>query len=337
VAVTLSDVARKSGVSVGTVSRVLNGKMVSPIPADTIARIRRAAEDLHYRPNPLARALVTGKSQTLGLFSRELTDPHFLQMLEAVESKARELGYHLIVSSSLEGVSRKGRVDGTIVLGEPHCFAEESIPGRQPAIYVFHSEAIEQDMVAWSDEEGMCLATTHLLEQGHKHVIALFCYGEEKATVSYPKVQGFRRALANSNATVRECWEAPCPNQYSQSQQYENGYRNIRRLLAEGVYFTGIVARNDFIALGALCALREAGVNVPQDVSVVGYTDSIQAACADPPLTSVRTPIAPAGEIAVEQLVRRLDGLRYDFSGVLLPTSLSVRQSTAPAPQRTAL
>lgn len=335
-AVTLSDVARKSGVSVGTVSRVLNDKMISPIPADTIARIRRAAADLHYSPNPLARALITGKTHTLGLFSRELTDPHFSQMLDAVESKARTLGYHLIVSSSLEGVSQQGRVDGTIVLGEPHQFAGKSLSDRQPAIYVFHAETVERSMVAWSDAEGMFLATTHLLEQGHRHIVALFCYGEEIATLSHPKVQGFRRAIQASDATAYECWEAPCPNQYNQSQQYENGYRNIRRLLADGLSFSGIVARNDFIALGALSALREAGVRVPQDVSVVGYTDSIQAACADPPLTSVRTPIAYAGEMAVEELVHRLDEPSYDFPGALLPTTLSIRQSTAPAPPQAA-
>lgn len=333
-AVTLSDVARKSGVSVGTVSRVLNGKMVSPIPADTIARIRRAAADLNYSPNPLARALITGKTQTLGLFSRELTDPHFSQMLEAVESKARRLRYHLIVSSSLEGVSRKGRVDGTIVLGEPGQFTDESSPDRQPAIFVYHAASVEPGLVAWSDEEGMFLATTHLLEQGHRHIVALFCYGEEMATVFHPKVQGVRRALVGSDATAYECWEAPCPNQLNQAQQYENGYQNTRRLLAEGVPFTGIIARNDFIALGALSALRGVGMQVPADVSVVGYTDSVQAACADPPLTSIRTPIATAGELAVEELVRHLDEPEYTFPGALLPTSLSIRQSTAPASPR---
>lgn len=332
-AVTLSDVARRSGVSVGTVSRVLNGKMISPIPDETVARIRRAAADLQYRPNPLARALVTGKTQTLGLFSQELTDPHFSQMLDAVETKARALNFHLIVSSSLEGVSLKGRVDGTIVLGEPHRFVGEGHPDRQPAIYVYHAEVSEKGMVAWSDAEGMFLATAHLLGLEHRHLVALFCYGEEMKATPPPKVHGFRRAVENSGAVVYELWESETPNPYSQSLQYENGYRSIQRLLADKVLFTGIVARNDFLALGALRALREAGVGVPRDVSIVGYTDSIQAACADPPLTSVRTPIAAAGEMAVEELVRRVEEPEYDFAGVLLPTSLCIRHSTAPVRQ----
>src|SRR4029453_1954665 len=132
-AVTLSDVARQSGVSVATVSRVLNNKMNPPLPQATNPRILRAAEELDYRPNPLARALATGRTHTMGLFSQELTDPHFAQMLEAVEAKARSLGYHLIVSSSLEGVTPAGRVDGTIILGRPERVRLTDATHRHPA------------------------------------------------------------------------------------------------------------------------------------------------------------------------------------------------------------
>jgi LacI family transcriptional regulator len=251
-------------------------------------------------------------------------------MLEAVEAKARSLGYHLIVSSSLEGVTPAGRVDGTIILGSPENVPLTAPANRQPAVYVFNADGARAGLVAWSDEEGMFLATTHLLDLGHRHMAALLCYGEEKAP-PHPKVRGFRRAIRESGATAWECWDAPRSDvPLSQGEQYDAGCRAVQRLLGEGARFTAIVARNDFLALGALRALREAGLQVPHDVSLVGYTDSIQALCSDPPLTSVRTPIAAAGEIAVEQLarlIRQPDGI---FAGALLPTTLSIRQSSAP-------
>jgi DNA-binding LacI/PurR family transcriptional regulator len=100
--------------------------------------------------------------------------------------------------------------------------------------------------------------------------------------------------------------------------------------LRSGQPFTALVARNDFLALGALRALREAGRRVPEDVSVIGYTDSIHALCSDPALTSVRTPIAEAGEIAVERLLRAIEEGESSFEGTILPTSLTVRESCAP-------
>jgi len=326
VATTLADVARRSGVSVATVSRVLNNKMVMPIPAATVERIRRAAEELEYRPNLVARALAMGKTHVLGLFSEEMTDPHFAQMLEAVEAKAREAGYHLIVSSTLDGISRQGRVDGIVILGPPDSPRFAALSERLPTVYVYGATEPHPNLVAWSDEEGMYRATRHLLDLGHRRIVALLCYGE--ATMpALPKASGFRRAIREAHAESIECWEGYKPDRIADGNQFENGYRAVRRLLREEQKFTAIVARNDFLALGALRALREAGRSVPRDISVVGYTDSIHALCADPPLTSVRTPIAEAGEIAVRRLVCSIEARGEDVTGIMLPTSLTLRES----------
>jgi len=327
VAVTLADVAKRSGVSVATASRVLNNKMVMPIPPATVERIRRAARELEYRPNAIARALATGKTHTLGLYSQEMTDPHFAQMLEAVEAKARALGFHLIVSSTLDEVSRRGRVDGLLTLGSPTDARFAGLTDRLATVFVYHSSVPQPNLVAWSDEDGMYLATKHLLELGHRQIVGLLCYGER---FPYAKAEGFRKALAEADTHGIECWEAFHADQLKQGNQFENGYLATQQLLQSGETFTAIVARNDFLALGALRALRAAGIAVPEQVSVVGYTDSVYALCADPPLTSVRTPIAEAGEIAVERLVRSIEGEEASFPGIMLPTSLTLRQSCAP-------
>lgn len=345
---TLLDVAKRSGVSTATVSRVLNNKMVMPIPRETVERIKKAAAELEYRPNLQARALATGKTHTLGVYSTEMTDPHFALMLEAMELKAVSLGYHLIVSSTRDVVMQKGRVDGSVVLGAPDN-PEFTVPSRQvPTAFVYNAAQLRPNLVGWSDAEGMQLAVNHLVGLGHRQFVALFCYGEEKRSprlnatettpavycaravlAQHPKVSGFRKAVFEANVEATECWEAVHPDHIAHGYQVENGYLAVKRLIQQGTRFTAIVARNDFLALGALRALREANRAVPEEVSVIGYTDSIQALCADPLLTSVRTPIAEAGELAVETLIRAIAEGIASFHGTILPMSLTIRQSCA--------
>lgn len=330
-AVTLSDVAARAGVSIATVSRVLNNKMAMPIPEATIRKIRAAAEELEYRPNRLARALATGRTNTLGLFSQELTDPHFAQMLEAAESRAASLGYQLIVSTSLASLTDDGRTDGTILLAHP-----SEVKGRfsetRPFVYVDQCVDPIPDVIGWDDSEGASLAVDHLVQLGHRSIAAIWCYGRRPQTSLPPKVQGFRDAVRFADVDSFECWDGSGAAGYHFSDQFQEGYRAVWKLLDKGVAFTAIVARNDFIATGALRALREAGLRVPQDVSVVGYTDSIQAVCADPGITSVRTPIAEAGERAVERLARAVEFPGETFDGTVLKTELVPRDSTGPAP-----
>jgi LacI family transcriptional regulator len=330
---TLRDVAKRSCVSTGTVSRVLNNKMVMPISPETVERIKQAARDLQYSPNAMARALATGRTHTLGLFSIEMTDPHFAQMLEAVEAKASAMGYQVIVSGTLDPISRRERVDGLLALASPTDPQFEGISERLSSIFVYNQSESHSNLVAWSDEEGMGLAVKHLADLGHRYIVGLFCSGAGGET-PHPKVLGFRSALENTGIQSVECFDMVKPNQRKDGAQCENGYRATQKLIQEGVPFTAIVARNDFLALGALRALKEAGLSVPQNVSVVGYTDSIHAVCADPPLTSVRTPIAEAGEIAVERLIRSIEDRESTFEGTMLPTTLEVRQSSAPCSGR---
>lgn len=325
----LADVARRAGVSTATASRVLNGKMVMPIPAATVERIRHAAQELDYRPNAHARALLSGRSYALGLYSREMTDPHFGQMLEAADAEARRLGYHLVVSSVLESICGEGRTDGVIFVGSPGEPRFERAPRRVPAVYVGGAVRPGPNMIAWSDAEGMHAAARHLIDLGHRRIAGLFCYGGEPAE-PVPKLDGFRRAVESAGVTWRAYWHGVDPYEVRETNQFENGYVAARQLLSDWSECTAIVARNDFIALGALRAFREAGRRVPDDVSVVGYTDSVLATCADPPLTSVRTPFARAGTMAVELLARAAQAGAMRFDGVLLPTSLTVRGSCAP-------
>src|SRR5579859_7043557 len=145
--VRLTEVAQRSGVSTATVSRVLNNKMHMPLPLTTIERIKKAAAELGYRPNVVARALATGKTDTIGLYSTEMTDTHFAQMLEAMEVKAASLGYHLIVSSALDVVSHRSRVDGSVVLGAPDNPEFAGLSRHVPTVFVYNAPELRSNLV----------------------------------------------------------------------------------------------------------------------------------------------------------------------------------------------
>lgn len=321
-AATLADVARRAGVSTATASRVLNNKMVMPISEATIRRIKQAAEELEYRPNAVARALVQRRTYTIGLFSREMTDPHFAQMLECVEIKARSMGYHLVVSGELEGIIGHGRVDGVIVLANPKDPLARRMGRDTRAVYVWSAHEEMSNCVSWNDEEGSYKAGRYLVELGHKRIAALF--GDYDKAIRYGKVEGFRRAMHEGGVYWQEY---RCPQI---TDMIDAGYHLGKRLLEDQAGITAIFARNDFLAVGAMKALQEHGVVIPDDVSIVGYTDTILARSTSPELTSVRTPIGQAGALAVERLVEVMEKGVIHFPGIMLPTSLTIRQSCSP-------
>ncbi|HZP80586.1 MAG TPA: LacI family DNA-binding transcriptional regulator [Chthonomonadaceae bacterium] len=322
---TIVDVAKRARVSPGTASRVLNNKMVMPISPLTVARIRQAAEELGYRPNALARALALRKTHTLGLCYDVMTDPHFARMLEAVEAKARALGYRLLVSSEPESLVHQGVVDGLLIVGLPESYAANAFPAGKAVAFISPAQEPAPRCVVWSDFEGVSMATRYLLRLGHRQIAALL--GEENATRSFAdKRAGFRHAMAESGAAGYEYAGA------LHSDRIENGYLLTRRLLSEHPDITALFARNDYLALGAMEALREAGLNIPEQVSVVGYNDTLLARCASPHLTSVRTPFAEAGVLALERLVEAIECGVAEFPGALLPVTLTERDSCAPPP-----
>jgi LacI family transcriptional regulator len=328
---TLADIARRAEVSPGTVSRVLNNRMNMPISQPTIERIRRAAEELGYRPNSLARALATGKTQTVGLYYRGTTETMFLRILEAVETKARERGYHLIVSSDRESFADGSRIDGLIHISARDTSPTSSPLGGKPVMYVTPSgENLDRDAntVTWSEFAAAHLAVQHLTALGHRHIGAIWGYYSDREPRS-PRVLGFRAALAEAGATGAEEFEEAHPDPIRQ------GFLQMRRLLArsDAERITAVFARNDYMAMGALQVLHEAKIAVPTRMSLLHYGDSVLSRVAWPPLTSVSHPNAEASVLALEQLIAMIEDGRESFPTVVLPVTLRERGSCAAPPR----
>ncbi len=329
--VTIYDIAKSVNLSAATVSRVLNKRTDARIPEVTRLRVIEAAREMGYRPNLVARALTTGRTFNIGVFAcsmQEMTGPHFARMLEVVEPKAHSLGYRVVVSSELESLVEGRQVDGIILLSAPSDPRFGSMLRGKTCVFVRNLIRDFPNCISWNDIEGMQKAVGYLLGLGHKKIVGLFGDIVPEPHTQYPKVIGFRQAIEEAGEELLECWGTRSPD------QFENGYRLMKDLLDGTDDITAVVARNDYLAIGAIRAIRDAGLSVPDDVSVIGYNDTILTQCSYPLLTSVHTPIAEAGEIAVDRLATAISHGVEEFAGVVLQTSLTIRDSSAPPRKR---
>lgn len=324
--VSMADVAERAGVSGQTVSRVVNA---SPrVDPATRARVEAAMADLGYRPHRAARALRTGRTQTIGLVVSTLASVGNSRMLQAVADAAASRGYALTVvtlgpdgdvSAAFERLSDQG-VDGAIVLNEAtERVREADLRAAGLTLMVVDSPRDDRFGVIETDHAGGArLAVTHLLQLGHGSVHHLA--GPPTSFAAAERERGWREALMAAGA--------PVPPVVRGDWTSASGFAAASALLDAGA--TGVFAANDQMALGLLRAFAEVGRDVPGDVSVVGFDDVADAADYRPPLTTVHQDFDALGSRAVAALVDGIEaGTPAGFETV--PTRLVVRASTAPA------
>jgi DNA-binding LacI/PurR family transcriptional regulator len=325
----MSDVARLAGVSHQTVSRVINGS--AQVREETRDRVLAAMRMLDYRPNPVARALVTGRSHTIGVVSFDTTLYGPASTLFAIERAAHEQGYFTSIVSlkSLDRPSvliaverlRAQAVDGILVIA-PQVTAAHAVAQVPTDIAVVAVEAgpdEEVPVVAVDQFGGAAAATRHLLDLGHPTVWHIAGPGDWQE--SRQRIAGWRDALATAGAEATE----PLAGDWSARAGYELG----RRLLQDpGV--TAVFAANDQMALGVLRVLHETGRDVPGDVSLVGFDDVPEAAYFTPPLTTVRQDFMAMGRRSVHRLLGEIGDGQRSRTRETVPAELIVRSSTGP-------
>ncbi len=335
--VSMADVAARAGVSGQTVSRVVNA---SPqVEPSTRARVEAAMAELGYRPHRAARALRTGRTQTIGLVVSTLATVGNSRMLQAVADAAARRGYALTVvtlgadagiAAAFDGLREQG-VDGVVVLNEASALAQDAPAPADLELVVVDAPvdanvspgfgrgvSIGFSIVQSDHAAGGRRATEHLLSLGHRtvHLVA----GPQTSFASAERERGWRLALGQAGAEepriIRGDWTAA------------SGHRAAETFASDPAV-TAVFAANDQMALGVIRALAEAGRRVPEDVSVVGFDDIADAADYRPPLTTIRQDFDLLGERAVAALTGAIEDGRRGIDTV--PTSLVVRASTAAA------
>ena len=322
--------ARAARVSVATVSRALNHS--GPVRDDTRRRVHDAAQHLRFTPNGAARSLITSRTSTLGVLLPDLYGEFFSEIIRGIDRGAQRAGYQLLLSSArnardeVHGAFRAmyGRVDGLILMAPDVELAgmfAQRVDGM-PIVFINSPvESIDARLITIDNHGGANRMVKHLVEKGHKR-IAIICGGERNHDAA-ERVRGYRDALDESGVHRDPMWELP--GDFTEL----GGYRAGRAMLKLQPRPTAIFAANDAMAIGALAALHEDGVRVPEDVAVAGFDDIPIARFVSPALSSVHVPIAQLGERAMELL---LGAIAEPENGrahrVVLPTTLVIRKSS---------
>ena len=329
--VTLKALAERVGLTPGTISAVLNASEASKaIPQHTQDRILLAARELNYQPNFFARTLRSKRTYTVGVIAQEIGDAYSGPIISGIESYLRDRNYFFLTGIHRHDpklfdqysqlLLRRG-VEGfiTIDLNLPHSLPLPTVAiaghrryGGVTNIVLDHRRAAE-------------LAISHLLELGHERIA--FMRGNPASSDSETRWQNICAVADDLNVKVRPELKLQIETEESSP---ELGYGITKRLLASGEKFTALFAYNDLAAIGAIRAIREAGLEVPTDVSVVGFDDIEAANYHSPTLTTVRQPLKEMGEIAAKTLMQAIESKR-GADEIAIKPQLMVRQSTVAA------
>jgi LacI family transcriptional regulator len=336
---TIRDVARESGVSVATVSYVINDGP-RPVREATRQQVLAAMQRLKYHPNAVARALTLGRVHTLGVLFGHVepalvTNEYVAGVLAGVMSEAAERGYNVTLftrrwldAATSAPLFNDGRTDGVLLIAPLRGMdVVEGLSRLQLPLVVVSAAVASPHRVPYVDvdnEKGAELAVQHLLARGHTRVAHLM--GDEAQPSVSRRREAFVRALQRAGIDVPPAYLVP--GRYNAAAGYEGGLR----LLALPEPPTAIFAGNDALALGAIAAARERGVAVPEQLSVVGFDDIPASRLVTPPLTTVRQPLAAIGALATRLLVAQIEREPIARLAHLKEPELVIRGSTAPAP-----
>ncbi len=326
---TILDVAKRAGISVATVSRVLNHTTV--VTPETVARVQTAIDELKYVPRTAARNLATRKTNTLGLLLEDIHGDFFAPLLSGIENATREAGFDLLISTSGRPGPRKEfprslgehNTDGLLIfadsLGETelaHCH-ESGFP-----IVLIHQtppNSMDIPCVTVENKAASRKIVEHLIvEHGRRRIV--FLKGPERHEDSYWREMGYREAVEAHGISLD-------PQLVVQGDfDRQVAAASVKNLLVANLEIDAIFSGDDEAAVGVLAALQEAGRRVPEDIAVVGFDDQRLSAYLTPPLTTVRAPTEKVGYEAVQQLLKRVRTGQADRL-TLLPTEMIIRRS----------
>ena len=325
--VTLHDVAIASGVSAQTVSRVINHR--SDVSEQTRTQVWEAIHRLGYKPNALARGLVSRHSHLLGVITLPLNDYFPSQVITGLEKQARSLGYACQMSFTNDNASDLGelissmlarQVDGIVIL-TPKRFADPEVTIDIPIVTVAHKlttpNAINVDV---DNIDGAYQAIRHLLSLGHRTIGQIV--GPSEWIPAADRIEGARRALAEYQLPL-------APDQIAECREwsFEAGYAATRKLLASTPALTALFCQMDWMAAGAYRALSEANRRIPQDVSIIGYDDLPICQFLDPPLATVSQPSQGLGQLVAQLVINAIEHTEPFRQDMVVPATLVVRDS----------
>lgn len=333
---TIKDVARLAGVGLGTASRVVSGKgSVSPA---TLERVKKAIEQLEFRPSHAARSLLSGSSQMIGVYIPLLKGTFYTPILQSIDTELRAAGLHMVVAFGVgSGDARRQAIEGIEFLMERGCdglivmsnaLSDQDIaalgPKQAQLVVLNHCFASIRDQCFTADHtQGGILAARALLEQRHRKIAIIA--GPSTSPDNVDRISGFLGELARAGIDTGKMWIVE--SDFSP----EGGWASAEALVKSGHKFTALFCANDEMAVGALSYFQQAGISVPDEVSVIGYDDTPSAEFSAPRLTSVHIPWRDVTVSGLNALLNRCYGSARPVERTF-PITVTYRASLARAP-----
>jgi len=327
---TIEDVARRAGVSIRTVSRVINNR--PDVAGSTRERVQQAIADLSYRPNTLAQSMVTGNTRTIGVVLPDISNPFFGRSIRGCEDVLARAGYSIFLCNTDEDIEKEchylsllvGRqVDGIVLWGSrADCDTLEALLGPDLPVVAVDCEAFCGNVMSLDVQnyQGAQEVTTHLIALGHQRIAHLA--GPAQRLTAQRRLAGYQQALELAGlALAPSLVIEAAPSVF-------HGYQAAQELLKQDIRPTAIFAYNDLMAIGAILACQQLGLRVPRDVAIVGFDDIVTASLVSPALTTVRIDQYRLGALSGQLLLDRMSRRQTDMSAsVTFPTELIVRNS----------
>jgi DNA-binding LacI/PurR family transcriptional regulator len=335
-AVTLKDIAREVGLSVPTVSEVLRNDPNSRLASDTRERVLRTARELGYSHNIYARALSTGKSRLIGLLMDNLMIEIGLSKLRALDVmiRSKDYGTEMRITEGLPENQAKvlaefsGRMaEGIVAVQGLFRSSYDSVLSLInhgiPVVSIEQVAGLDIDCVAVDRFHGAYIATKHLIESGHTRIGMV--HGSPMVSIQ-GKIEGYKQALEESGIQVDEKLMTP----FNGSGSPKDGYDAMKTLLSRKAGLTAVFCNNDQLAFGAMRAILDEGLRIPEDVAVVGFDNITLSAYAPVPLTTVQQPVEEIARLATDLLFQQIDGTKEAVARqtISVKPSLIVRQSS---------
>lgn len=330
--VTIKDIARISGVSTATVSKIIN-KKDSNISEQTRSRVLQIIEEYGYVPNRIASSMITKETKTLGLVIPNIANPFFPEVARGAEDKANQAGYNLILCNTDDDVTKEDvyismlqekMVDGIIFTASSRRqgVSESLRKINVPVIAVDREiEGLKsQGKITVDNEIGAYEAVKHMIDRGYKNIVHIS--GPRTSTPTRHRINGFIRAMNEAGYKTEDL------KIYEGEYLSASGEQMTQMIIDDGTKFDGIFCGNDLIAIGAIKVLKKNGYSIPNQIGVVGYDDIYMARLVDPELTTVSQPKYLIGYKAAEMLIEKLTHKKELYTEEILKTELIVREST---------
>jgi LacI family transcriptional regulator len=328
---TIREVARRAGVSYQTVSRVINNHPM--VSAATRTLVREAIVELDYHPNAQAVGLSRNRSDIIGVITETVVSPFFAQIVHSIALALQAQGRFVLLGSAertaqmqtIDILQRSRRIDGMIIILPISASLEQTqllAESELPLVLVDLQYDINANYISVDNRRGAYSATEHLIKLGHRRIGIIS--GPPDLPVSGMRLEGYRAALHEYGLPYDPALVAPGDFRHT------GGERGALHFLALDPPPTAIFACNDPMAFGAVRTLRRRGLNVPDDISIIGFDDIPEASVSYPLLTTIRQPLYEMGKLAADYICRLIDGIEPARLHVTLPTELIVRESTAP-------